>query len=88
MDRVPKSQLRSIRLLHESFVRNLASSLSAYLRAYLTINLVSVEQLSYSEFQEGLSSPTALERTATGGFSSPAASEISRYRRRISPSSS
>jgi flagellar motor switch protein FliM len=60
LDRVPKSQLRAIRLLNENLVRNLASSLSAYLRAYVTLNLVSVEQLSYSEFLGGLASPTCL----------------------------
>jgi flagellar motor switch protein FliM len=41
-------------------VRNLGSSLSAYLRSYLTVNLVSVEQLSYGEFLEGLPSPTCI----------------------------
>src|ERR1022692_4043780 len=46
-DRIPKSQVRAIHLLHDTFVRNLVSSLSAYLRSYLTVNLVSVEQLSY-----------------------------------------
>ncbi len=60
LDRVPNSQLRAIRLLHDNFVRSLASSLSAYLRSYLTVNLVSVEQLSYAEFVEGLQSPTCL----------------------------
>ena len=59
-DRIPKSQLRAIRLLHDNFVRNLASSLSAYLRTYLAVTLVSVEQLSYSEFLDGLASPTCL----------------------------
>lgn len=59
-DRIAKSQLRAIHLLHENFVRNLASSLTAYLRSYLTINLISVEQLSYGEFLEGLPSPTCL----------------------------
>jgi flagellar motor switch protein FliM len=59
-DRIAKSQVRAIHLLHENFVRNLASSLSAYLRSYLTVNLVSVEQLSYGEFVEGLPSPTCL----------------------------
>jgi len=59
-DRIPKSQVRAIHLLHDNFVRNLVSSLSAYLRAYLTVNLVSVEQLSYTEFLEGLPSPTCL----------------------------
>ena len=41
-------------------MRNLVSSLSAYLRSYLIINLVSVEQLSYSEFLECLPSPTCI----------------------------
>jgi flagellar motor switch protein FliM len=60
LDRIGKSQLRAIHLLHDNFVRNLGSSLSAYLRSYLTVNLVSVEQLSYAEFMEGLPSPTCI----------------------------
>jgi flagellar motor switch protein FliM len=53
-DRIPKSQLRAIRFLHENFVRTLSSSLSAYLRAYLSGNLVSVEQIPYAAFLDGL----------------------------------
>jgi flagellar motor switch protein FliM len=59
-ERIPKSQVRAIHLLHDNFVRNLVSSLSAYLRSYLTVNLVSVEQLSYAEFLDGLPSPTCM----------------------------
>jgi flagellar motor switch protein FliM len=59
-DRIPKSQVRAIHLLHDTFVRNLVSSLSAYLRSYLSVNLVSVEQLSYAEFLDGLPSPTCI----------------------------
>src|SRR5580704_18851682 len=59
-DRIPKSQVRAIHLLHDTFVRNVVSSLSAYLRSYLTVNLVSVEQLSYAEFLDGLPSPTCM----------------------------
>lgn len=59
-DRIAKSQLHAIHQLHDNFVRNLVSSLSAYLRSYLIINLVSVEQLSYAEFLECLPSPTCL----------------------------
>src|SRR5580658_5112945 len=59
-DRIAKSQLHAIHQLHDNFVRNLVSSLSAYLRSYLVINLVSVEQLSYSEFLECLPSPTCI----------------------------
>lgn len=59
-DRIPKEQLRAVHLLHENFARTLASSLSAYLRAYVVVNLVSVEQLSYLEFTQCLPSPTCL----------------------------
>ncbi len=59
-DRIPKDQLRAIHLLHENFARSLASSLSAYLRAYVIVNLVSVEQLSFMEFSQCLPSPTVM----------------------------
>ena len=59
-DRIAKSQLRAIHMLHEAFARNLASSLSAYLRSYMTVNLISVEQLSFGEFLEGLASPSCI----------------------------
>jgi len=59
-DRIAKDQLRSVHILHENFARNLASSLSAYLRAYVAVNLVSFEQLSFMEFTQALPSPTSL----------------------------
>jgi flagellar motor switch protein FliM len=59
-DRIAKDQLRAIHLLHENFARGLASSLSAYLRAYVAVNLVSVEQLSFMEFTQCLPSPTCM----------------------------
>ena len=59
-DRIAKDQLRAIHLLHENFARSIASSLSAYLRAYVMANLVSVEQLSFVEFTHCLPSPTCL----------------------------
>jgi flagellar motor switch protein FliM len=59
-DRIPKSQLRAIRFLHENFVRSLTSSLSAYLRSYLSGNLVSVEQIPYTAFLDGLPPQTCM----------------------------
>lgn len=59
-DRIAKDQLRSLHLLHENFGRGLASSLSAYLRAYAVVNLVSVEQLSFQEFIKCMPSPTCI----------------------------
>jgi len=59
-DRIAKDQLRAIHLLHENFARSLASSLSAYLRAYVAVNLISVEQLAFMEFAQILPSPTSM----------------------------
>ncbi len=59
-DRIAKDQLRTIHLIHENFSRSTASSLSAYLRSYVVVNLISVEQLSFLEFTQTLPSPTCL----------------------------
>jgi flagellar motor switch protein FliM len=59
-DRIAKDQLRAIHLLHENFSRSLSSSLSAFLRAYVAVNLVSVEQLSFAEFTQCLPSPSCM----------------------------
>ena len=76
LDRIAKSQLRAIHLLHDNFVRNLGSSLSAYLRSYLTVNLVSVEQLSYAEFLEGLPSPTCITSLSLNPYEGNAVLEL------------
>ncbi len=59
-DRIAKEQLRSIQVLHENFARDLGSSLSAYLRAYVVANFLSVEQLSFAELLTRLPSPTCM----------------------------
>ena len=45
-------QVGAVNSLHEGFARSLTQSLGAYLRVGFDVNLVSVEQLSYSEFLE------------------------------------
>ncbi len=57
-DRISQDQIRSIHLLHEYFGRNFASSLSAYLRAFVEVNLASLEQMSYAAFIKSLPDPT------------------------------
>ncbi len=57
-DRISQDQMRSIHLLHEYFGRNFASSLSAYLRAFVDVNIVSLEQINYSTFIKSLPDPT------------------------------
>lgn len=58
LDRIPRSQQKAVHLLHEEFARSLSSSLSAYLRTYVSMNLVSLEQISFGEFLENFASPT------------------------------
>ncbi len=59
-DRISQDQMRSLHQLHGDFGRNFSSSLSAYLRAFADVSLVSVDQLSYSEFLKRLSDPTLI----------------------------
>ena len=75
-DRIAKDQLRAIHLLHDSFARSLAASLSAYLRAYVMVNLVSVEQLSFMEFTQCLPSPTCLASLSMKPYDSTAVIEL------------
>lgn len=75
-DRIAKDQLRAIHLLHDNFSRSLASSLSAYLRAYVVVNLVSVEQLSFVEFSKGLPAPTCIVALGMRPFDGNAILEI------------
>jgi flagellar motor switch protein FliM len=76
LDRIPKSQLRALHMVHENFVRNLASSLSAYLRSYVALNLVSLEQISYAEFLEGLSFPTGIAYIGLSPYEGTAVLEL------------
>ena len=64
-------------MVHENFVRNLASSLSAYLRSYVALNLVSLEQISYAEFMEGLSFPTGIAYIGLSPYDGTAVLELS-----------
>lgn len=76
-DRIAKDQLRAIQLIHENFARKLGSSLSAYLRAFLSVNLLAVEQLSFVEFLRALPSPTCLVSIRMDQFDTNALLELS-----------
>ncbi len=54
-DKFSKDQMRTLQMLHEAFARMYASSLSAYLRASVSIELLSAEQVSHDEFVRSLS---------------------------------
>ncbi len=49
-DKFSKDQLRTLQMLHETFARLASSGLSAYLRAPVNIDLISLEQVPYEEY--------------------------------------
>jgi flagellar motor switch protein FliM len=49
-DRVSKDQMRTLQNLHESYARQFSTTLTNFLRTFVEIELVSVDQLTYSEF--------------------------------------
>ncbi len=75
-DRVSKEQLRSLHYLHDRFARNFSSSLSAYLRALIDVNLYSLEQFTYAEFILSLPDPTYFNAIAMEPLEGNAVLEI------------
>jgi flagellar motor switch protein FliM len=60
ISQISKEQVRALSALHESFARNITNSLGAYLRVGFDVNLVSVEQLTFSEIVSRLPDLTYL----------------------------
>lgn len=59
-ERVSKEHMQALQSMHESFSRSLGPSLSGMLRTIVDVNLVSVDQLTYSEFIFSLENPTCM----------------------------
>lgn len=57
-ERVSKEQMQAFQTLHEGFSRELSAAFSAMLRSICEVKLLSVEQLTYSEFVCSLEEPT------------------------------
>jgi flagellar motor switch protein FliM len=57
-ERVSKDQIRTIHALHEGFGREFGAVLSGMVRSIVEVKLVSVDQLTYSEFVFSLENPT------------------------------
>jgi flagellar motor switch protein FliM len=75
-DRVSVEQIRSLHFLHDRFARNASSSLAAFLRTTTELSIVSVEQLSYSEFLLALPDPTAFYGVAIPSIDALGALEL------------
>lgn len=59
-DKFSKDQIRTLQMIHETFARMVTTSLSAQLRAAVSVHVSSVDQLSYEEFNRSIPSPTTL----------------------------
>jgi len=69
-ERVSKEQMRAFQALHDGFSREFGAALSSMLRTIVEVKLISVDQLTYSEFVFSLENPTCfnlLESTGLGG---------------------
>lgn len=57
-ERVSKEQMRTFQGVHEGFSREFGAALSAMVRTIVEVKLISVDQLTYSEFVFSLENPT------------------------------
>lgn len=67
-ERVSKEQMRAFQALHEGFGREFGASLSGMLRAIVEVKLISVDQLTYSEFVFSLENPTCFNLLISEGL--------------------
>jgi hypothetical protein len=52
--------MRTLQNLHDGYARLLSTTLSSYLRTLVEIDIVSVDQLTYSEFMMSISNPSCI----------------------------
>ncbi|NQU05726.1 MAG: flagellar motor switch protein FliM, partial [Calditrichaeota bacterium] len=59
-ERISKEQIRTLRTIHDGFARMFATYLSSTLRTLVDVNLLSIDQVTFSEYSLSLSVPNAL----------------------------
>nr|MCU0610080.1 flagellar motor switch protein FliM [Chitinispirillaceae bacterium] len=59
-DRVSKDQMRTFQNLHEGYARQFSTTLTNFLRTFVEVDLVSVDQLTYAEFIMSISNPSCI----------------------------
>jgi len=58
-NRISREQIRTLQNIHEKIARTMASQVSALLRTMTTVELASVDQMTYGEFIMSISNPTS-----------------------------
>lgn len=56
-NKLSKEQLRTLRIMHESFARGMATSLSGYLRTFVEAEVVFTDAMLYEEFARDVANP-------------------------------
>jgi len=59
-DRISKDQIRTLRTIHDGFARTFGTYLSTSMRSMVDINLLSIDQVAYSEYMLALSVPSCI----------------------------
>lgn len=59
-DRVSKDQMRTLQNLHEGYARQFSTTLTNFLRTFVEIELISVDQLTFSEFVMSIANPSCI----------------------------
>ena len=59
-DKFSKDQIRTLYMLHESFARLLNTYMSSHLRTLVSVDVASVEQLTYQEFVQSIANPSVI----------------------------
>src|SRR5687767_10216765 len=67
-ERVSKEQMRAFQAMHEGFSREFGAALSGMLRSIVEVKLISVDQLTYSEFVFSLENPTCFNLLESAGL--------------------
>jgi len=58
--KLAKDQLKTLSIIHDNYARVLSTDLSGYLRVITEIEVSSVEELSYYEFNNSISNPAMI----------------------------
>ena len=66
-DKFVKEQLRTITKIHENFSRTVTTSLSAMLRSMVSVQVVSVDQITYEEYIRSVPNPSVISVFDVGG---------------------
>lgn len=76
-ERVSKDQMRALQTLHEGFARNFGASLSGFLRTIVEVKVATCEQMTYSEFINGLPNPTSFNLVGADSLEGQMCLEVS-----------